>query len=314
MDPSTVAVIMFLLVLSCCISYYWMVPDSIDPSKQKQNILLLNKDNDGYWGKVTSSFNWCEYNYLYFYYVAEPMNSFSSLLYCIGVYIHYNYYSFLLPNYLIYLLIIVFVMGAGSTLFHGTLKYETQIIDEIPMYLMAGYGSVVFYSRNDDKINQFGTYYQFTASILMGIIFLFTEESNILHLIGRFYLNTFLLWFVYVFIAANNTSNEIDKILKNNMISTYFTKSFIYFIIALICWLLDNFMCDTLQNLPYGIPYLHLHSLGWHLGTVLGLHHILMILIAQEIYIRGNRNKNKYKVKSKSVAFGLLSYLEISSA
>ena len=77
----------------------------------------------------------------------------------------------------------------GSVLFHATLKYEMQIIDEMPMYTMASFTCVVLYARDnyDFKNNTFyiyGRIYQFTVGVLLTIIFLFTEQSHILHLIG----------------------------------------------------------------------------------------------------------------------------------
>ena len=77
------SIVLFLLVGSCCLSYYWIIPEAIGHGK------TIN-DNDGYWGLPTGEFNWCEYNYTWSYYISEPFNAISSLLYVIGSMIHYN--------------------------------------------------------------------------------------------------------------------------------------------------------------------------------------------------------------------------------
>ena len=89
-------------------------------------------------------------------------------------------------------------------------------------------------------------------------------------------MNTFSLWFVYCFVGGCKASNECN----NPSVVKFFEYSFFFFVMALISWLCDNFLCHTLQELPYNIPYLHLHAMGWHVGTAIGLHFLFSVLIA----------------------------------
>ena len=88
----------------------------------------------GYWGEITSNYDWCEPNYQYTVYIAELFNTLSSIpVFLAGLYglincMRYKYeYKFYFNN------ITLMVVGIGSIAFHGTLLREGQILDELPM-------------------------------------------------------------------------------------------------------------------------------------------------------------------------------------
>eukprot|EP00665_Eupelagonemidae_sp_cell47_P001250 gene1250-4664_t len=69
----------------------------------------------GWWGRPTSTIDWCEGNYEVTRYVAEWWNAASSLLISLcGA-------------------AAVVVVGLGSTAFHATLLFPMQLLDELPM-------------------------------------------------------------------------------------------------------------------------------------------------------------------------------------
>ena len=87
-----------------------------------------------YWGPVTSSINWCEEDYVVTKYIAEFCNTTTNSVFlvlatiAIVQSIRYHYERRILFSSLGYLLV-----GIGSWLFHMTLKYEYQLLDELPM-------------------------------------------------------------------------------------------------------------------------------------------------------------------------------------
>ncbi len=86
----------------------------------------------GYWGAPTSSIDWCEQNYRHSFYVAEMFNTVSSLAMvlagALGMYLHRRLaLRFLLA------FASVLVVGLGSIAFHATLRFEHQVLDEVPM-------------------------------------------------------------------------------------------------------------------------------------------------------------------------------------
>jgi dihydroceramidase len=104
------------------------------------------EDIDGYWGAPTSTIDWCEENYAHSRYVAEFCNkstfiflgnattSLLTVILCTGIALDHMRRGSRFRFVMAYVWIAV--TGVGSVLFHSTLKYETQLLDEIPMLFL----------------------------------------------------------------------------------------------------------------------------------------------------------------------------------
>ncbi|KAK2750830.1 hypothetical protein FQN55_001842 [Onygenales sp. PD_40] len=88
----------------------------------------------GYWSPVTSTLNWCEEDYYATVYSAEIVNAITNCLFLwLGIKGilscrkngHDSIFSVAFLGYL--------VVGFGSFLFHSTLKYPMQLVDELSM-------------------------------------------------------------------------------------------------------------------------------------------------------------------------------------
>lgn len=81
-----------------------------------------------------SSINWCELDYVYSEYIAEYWNTWTGLFLCAS-----SIYA-LIKNFghktLYYSNFLLFMVGIGTMMFHGTLIYIWQLLDEIPMMLI----------------------------------------------------------------------------------------------------------------------------------------------------------------------------------
>ena len=82
----------------------------------------------GYWGKPSSTVDWCEPNYSVSHYIAEFFNTFSSLAMVfvglVGIVLHWDFetrYKWAFGS--------VAVVGIGSAAFHGTLLFSLQVIN-----------------------------------------------------------------------------------------------------------------------------------------------------------------------------------------
>jgi len=96
---------------------------------------------EGYWGPRTSNVDWCEPNYYYTPYVAEFFNTISSVPMIIyGLYGMIKTWKSQLGSRFPLGHFVVFLVGVGSTMFHMTLLYQHQMLDELPMII----GSLVF--------------------------------------------------------------------------------------------------------------------------------------------------------------------------
>lgn len=89
---------------------------------------------EGYWAPVTSTLNWCEEDYYATPYAAEIVNTLTNLVF---VYLAYTgivscrkhgHDTIFVVAFFGYLLV-----GIGSFLFHATLKYPMQLVDELSM-------------------------------------------------------------------------------------------------------------------------------------------------------------------------------------
>lgn len=96
--------------------------------------LNFDPKNDGYWGDTTATLDWCEQNYEVSWYIAEFWNTVTNLSMIIpplwGIYKCLQ--RDLETRYLVGFLALLLV-GIGSTMFHMTLQYSMQLLDEIPM-------------------------------------------------------------------------------------------------------------------------------------------------------------------------------------
>ena len=91
----------------------------------------------GFWGPVTSTVDWCEVNYEHSRYVCEFFNTVSSvamlLTGALGLRFHRRCLE---PRFRLAFLLLCLV-GIGSIAFHATLRFEFQMLDELPMLYVA---------------------------------------------------------------------------------------------------------------------------------------------------------------------------------
>lgn len=81
-----------------------------------------------------SSINWCESDYFKSEYIAEYWNTLTGIFLCASsIYAYFKNHGF---STLYYSNILLFFVGIGTMMFHGTLIYFWQLLDEIPMLLI----------------------------------------------------------------------------------------------------------------------------------------------------------------------------------
>ena len=279
MKPSTVVISLACLLTFSGISYIYYFPDALLPG---------NRDRAGYWGAVDAEFNWCEYNYLLSHYIAEPWNTITGSTYIIIGIILYPYYYNLLTvknniniNHLLPILIILIAVGIGTCLYHATLRYKMQLLDEFPMYFLLCYGFTIMYLRCRGNTNLYNISLIF-ASMMCGMVW-FSERYGFIHELGRIILVlTFGLFFVYIFYVGAAVSGQC----KDKQCEKLFDKCYTIWIISIACWLIENIFCDALRTNTI-IPYFNLHGTIWHLGSCLGIYyffHVMLIYMMVEQY------------------------------
>ncbi|HEX5101677.1 MAG TPA: ceramidase domain-containing protein, partial [Polyangiaceae bacterium] len=100
-------------------------------------MFLLNAPSPGFWGAPTSSVDWCEANYRYSPYICELFNTLSSLVILLAGLFGAWFHRRVLERRFIVAFLALLAVGIGSVAFHATLRFELQMLDELPMLWLA---------------------------------------------------------------------------------------------------------------------------------------------------------------------------------
>jgi dihydroceramidase len=133
----------------------------------------------GYWGDSTSTIDWCEPNYQVTVYIAEFVNTVSSLVIVffglLGFYANYHKNHLLLRHMESRMFItygLLALIGVGSFMFHGTLLFEFQLLDELPMiYIALSLAYCVTEDRREKKFRYLAQFFVF-AAIAMTVVYI----------------------------------------------------------------------------------------------------------------------------------------------
>ncbi|KAL4896695.1 ceramidase [Aspergillus ambiguus] len=277
---------------------------------------------DGYWSPVTSTLNWCEEDYYATIYSAEIVNTLTNLLFMwLGIkgflscrrHGHDHIFKVAYLGYL--------VVGTGSFLFHSTLKYPMQLVDELSMIyttcLMA-YASFSYSRPNSVRI--------VLAIALASLAVFITLYYHYLQ-DPVFHQNAYALLTTVVVLRSMYTmevtlrprwrhSTEEDRLARQkqglpvpskerqhyeNVRDVKILKT-MWFMVAygltlflggFLIWNLDNHYCSTIRvwrrsiGLPWGI-FLEGHG-WWHLMTGIGAY----LYIVWGIWLRHSLNKRQ---------------------
>lgn len=201
---------------------------------------------------MASTVDWCEPNHIHTSWIAETYNTLSSLALvavgCHALYIAQND-KCLKQAVLSSILILV---GVGSVLFHATLKYWAQMLDELSMFwfvLLVG----IFLNDNERRL--------FKGLALIGGI------AYTIILVGlQEHANLQLKMFQWVFVGMTcrllwNVRELVMSCPKSTRQLAWGTS---LLIIASACWLIDVHGCDYLGHI-----YLHA---AWHLLSATSLY------------------------------------------
>jgi dihydroceramidase len=288
-----------LLILSVVLTLTTSIYLSALNSTFQDSKDLHNKP--GIYGVMSADFDWCERNHHYSEYIAEPFNTFTSLTYCAVAIFAFTHHRKHGEVRMLVLYSALFIIGIGSTLFHGTLQYEMQLMDELPMLYLILTASWSLFERNDLSGSTGGKVRAailFVISIACTVLTTCTPKDSQAHTIGRtLMVISFSVCFAYVFYAASTASGEHQEILgKNarNPMSEMFSYGFLCIMVALVSWIIDNMTCDFLYSLPV---YPQLHAIGWHFGTAFGVYFMYLAVYIQRLGLR------KYKYSLDYVPF-----------
>ena len=237
----------------------------------------------GYWGEITSDYDFCEKNYSVTYYVAEFFSTFSSIpIVNLGLYFLVQCYKYKHDIKLYLSSIGVIMVGIGSFLFHGTMKRYGQMLDEIPMLwcsLFMLYTSVSLLQLSNRHIINY-----------IGIVLLcFGIFNTTLYFYGGF-VYFIISYIITVALVIFTTIYHSKHISSDNQL-----KEFAYYAIGFyaggffLLWIPEQVFCgnqlvkhnapSSLSDLP--IP---LHAF-FHITSALGPYYWLTFAIYKDLFI-----------------------------
>jgi dihydroceramidase len=258
------------------------------------------QESKGFWGQRTATIDWCESNYEITEYIAEFWNTVSNLVMIVlplyGIYWSFKHNAkipknsitvFHVPKTVIWCNIGLILVGIGSWMFHMTLLYSMQLLDEIPMI----FGSGILVYANYDLLQNWSEFKRerlrknlnFTAKLL-------SSRKLVLFLIAAYCL---LTSYVYIFIYKNPVFHEvayalmvlmiiyqnITIIYRLNLTKKLYAISFFYYMFGFLLWNIDNNFCvqlkeyrKSIQNYLGNSELLALNILVTSLKSIFELH------------------------------------------
>ena len=227
-------------------------------------------DEVGFWGPPSSTINWCETNYEVNYYIAEFWNTITNLgmiippiyglLNCRKLGIEARYTFSFVMNLLV---------GIGSWMFHMTLTFEMQLLDEIPMMWCGSYIVYCLYSsRCSSRSSNQAKIVPIILSIILCLI------GTILYLSNK---NPIFFQTIFAVIVTSGVILSLHHNYKyySSLGMKLSVAAVIFTLIGFICWNVDNLYCSQVtsirektfrsnQGLKYLSPITQLHG-WWHL-------------------------------------------------
>ena len=247
-----------------------------------EKTLIPNKTS-GFWGEQTATINWCEINYEVTYYIAEFWNTISNLVMILfpiyGIYwsyVHTQYAFdvetkenfktrfFKIPYSVLFSHLGLMVVGLGSWMFHMTLLYPMQLLDEIPMVFGSG---IIIYANYDlilcsfkldeqqKRSNRINKSEPWTIKAFLWKIF---ESRLAVALILVVYCVIFV--YVYLYVWNNPIFHEMAygimvfvvvfvnfyNIHRYKLSKKLYVLSLLYYTLGFLLWNIDNNFCDYL--------------------------------------------------------------------
>ncbi|CAK9439874.1 uncharacterized protein LODBEIA_P39740 [Lodderomyces beijingensis] len=242
----------------------------------------------GYWGKPSSTIDWCELNYAVTPYIAEAVNTVTNGAFMsLAVFAIFSAYSNKLELRFIVTAMGFLLVGIGSWLFHMTLRYEYQLLDELPML----YATIVpfwsvyssFQSRTTSTIIAISI---FTATTALSYVYLYVYTNPTLHQAAYAVLNFSIIYKSLVL----SWQHVHDKKVRSQMdgVAIFGVGIFLF---GYFLWNLDIHFCDEVRSIrqDWGIPYgfiLEGHG-WWHIFTGTGVYFSLIYEEYLRCFIRG---------------------------
>lgn len=237
----------------------------------------------GFWGVPTSSVDWCEANYALSAYVCEFFNTCSSVVLIVvglaGAYLHRR----VLERRFALVFLSVVVVGVGSVAFHGTLLFELQMLDELPMLYTAAL--LVYILLEDRPKPRHGPW-------LPAVLVIYAAFATYGAAFTR---GGAQFWFFQISFASLEVLGLILTTLlyrksREPAQRRLFRAGMTLYLLAIALWFVDLRFCDALVGAlgALGLPNIQLHA-WWHALVACGLYALILMIGHHRMNVLGQR-------------------------
>ena len=251
---------------------------------------------NGHWGPITSAIDWCELNYVYTRYIAEVWNASSSLCMVAAGAVGISLHRSTLEHRFLWAFFFVAVLGAGSVAFHGSLKHETQMLDELPM-LYAAFCTTYVLVENErtprwrwlgPALCCWAVVTSLATALAQGAwqFALFHASFG-----SAEFFSLYRVWQIYRRHASSSENMDAASIRARKDISLLFRRGMASYALGLFCWQFDLRNCWLLQvwwPSVSGMPNPQLHA-WWHVFVSCGFYMLITLTAYDRLIVLGER-------------------------
>eukprot|EP00045_Choanoeca_perplexa_P002222 m.23494 g.23494 ORF g.23494 m.23494 type:complete len:280 (-) comp11390_c0_seq1:41-880(-) len=217
---------------------------------------------DYYWGPMTTTLDWCEENYVVSLRIAEFWNTVSNVWLMLPAIIGMiTAYSKGMERRFIVAYAGVACMGLGSWIFHMTLVWEGQLLDELPMVYSACFliFNIVDYEYTDSSSRNRVVGFLSAYAITVTVVYVYTRVATF-HQTAYTLMVLVIAYYSYKRVRAE-PFREARALFKYSLVSI---------LLAYVLWNIDVYACDSVKRArawagPFA-PLFQLHA-WWHFGT-----------------------------------------------
>jgi len=261
---------------------------------------FTDKFQDGIWGPVTSTLDWCEANYQFSRYIAEMANSVSNLFtIAIALYGAKIMRDQGLPSRFTVGFLAFAIVGVGSFAFHATLLYTAQLADELPMiFSVSSSLFIVFDTVPGFKMTP-SSWFVLMFFVAFNIFFSWSYWVYRNPIYHEFVFGSMLLIQTGRCVWLTSYSKHSDRLgpQKRAEIKSLFLWGAAWFLSGFFIWNLDNIFCGTVtgwkKQLGWPAAFLLEGHSWWHLLTGFGSYLMWMGTTYMALCVKDDPKKYK---------------------
>lgn len=219
--------------------------------------------------------DWCEANYVHSRYVCESFNTISSVaMVLVGVAGALLYLPVLETRFVLAFLALA-VVGLGSAAFHATLRFELQMLDELPMVYLALV--MVFILLELEPGRRFGRWFPWALATYGAFLTVLCSTTR-----GNLQFFTFHLSFGSLELFCLYRTYRLSRTTQSPAARRLFGVGMGAYLLAIALWFIDLRFCEFVSAvLPATIGFNpQLHAV-WHVLVSFGFY-CLILFIAHE--------------------------------